>query len=54
MLKKMCTEDYAQVIKRDPEIETKLDAICKNAFGEGFKAVNPMQAMLANMMGGKK
>jgi len=54
MLKKMCVEDYAQVLKRDPELEGKLDKICEKAFGEGFKPANPMQAMLANMMGGKK
>ena len=53
MIIKMCTEDYKQVIQRDSEFEDKLDKVCTKAFGEGFKPQNPMQAMMAKMMGGK-
>jgi hypothetical protein len=52
--KKMITEDYQPVLRRDPSLEDKFDKVCQRAFGEGIKPQNPMQAMMAQMMGGGK
>ena len=32
-VKKMMTEDYAVVLRRDPVLEDKLDKVCQRAFG---------------------
>lgn len=54
LIKKMCYEDMKAIMQRDPVFEDKVDKICQKWLGEGIKPVNPMQAMMANMFGGKK
>jgi len=53
-LAKKMIEDYATVLRRDVAFEGKLDAVCQRAFGQSIKPPNPMQAMMAQMMGGGK
>lgn len=53
-VKKMVTEDYATVLKRDQVLEDKLDKVCQRAFNESLKPPNAMQQMMAQMMGGGK
>jgi hypothetical protein len=53
MIRQMANVDYAAVLKRDPSLYEKVNAVCeKNFQGQGIKKENPMQAMLKNMMGG--
>lgn len=54
LVKKMCNEDMKPIMQRDTVFEDKIDKICQKWCGEGIKPVNPMQAMMANMFGGKK
>lgn len=52
LVKKMVLEDYASVLGRDPLLIDKIDKICQKAFnGQSIKPPNPMQAMMAQMMG---
>ena len=43
MAKTMTLTDYAQHLKRDPQLSDKVDKVCQKAFGQGFQPPNPMQ-----------
>lgn len=45
-VKKMMTEDYVIVLRRDPVLEEKLDKVCQRAFGQSLKPPNAMQQMM--------
>lgn len=46
-------EAYEAELKRDPSIYEKINTIYEKKFkGSSLKQVNPMQAMLGNLMGG--
>jgi hypothetical protein len=50
----MVNEDYAVAVKRDMDVYQKIDGICKRKFNQSIAPVNPMQEMMARMMGGGK
>jgi hypothetical protein len=54
LVNKMVNEDYAVAVKRDNGIYQKIDGVCRKEFNQSIAPVNPMQEMMARMMGGGK
>ena len=53
LIKQMATKDYQKELNRDPSLFEKVNTICEKYLGgQSIKEVNPMQAMLKNMLGG--
>ena len=54
LIKQMANQDFATILKRDPSLYEKVNTVVeKNFEGQSIKEVNPMQAMLKGMFGGK-